>query len=258
MYVFIGIETPSSEALKESRKVPEPPQRHNVQQVRIIQEAGLWVLAGFIVGFDSDDATIFERQREFIELTNIPWAMAGVLQAPPTTALYDRMKREGRLNEDSEALTNFSAPNFDTVLPVPVLLRGLSSLLAGLYEAKPFFERALRSLEVWQPRATQVPPPLPMAYNLRVLASSMWRQGMRSPYKREYWKFLYQLVRRYARQPAKLWLGSMVFLSAHHFLIYSREVARELEQESLAFEKKQATSTIDPAIAAALKLAARA
>ena len=50
----------------------------------------------------------------------------------------------------------------------------------------------------------------------------------------------------------------MVFLSAHHFLIYSREVARELEQESLAFEKKQATSTIDPAIAAALKLAARA
>ena len=129
MYVFIGIETPSSEALKESHKFQNLRNGDNVEQVRIIQEAGLWVLAGFIVGFDSDDDTIFERQREFIELTNITWAMAGVLQAPPTTALYDRVKREGRLHEDSEALTNFSPPNFDTVLPVPILLRGLSTLL---------------------------------------------------------------------------------------------------------------------------------
>src|ERR1700691_4378784 len=157
MYVFIGIETPSAEGLKESKKFQNL-RKDNLQQVRVIQESGLWVLAGFIVGFDSDDATIFERQRQFIELTNITWAMAGVLQAPPTTALYDRMKREGRLHEDSEALTNFSPPNFDPVLPVPVLLRGLSTLLSGLYEAKPFFQRALRSLEVWQPRETQVPP----------------------------------------------------------------------------------------------------
>jgi hypothetical protein len=144
------------------------------------------------------------------------------------------------------------------VLPVPVLLRGLSTLLAGLYEARPFFERALRSLEVWQPRASQVPPALPMAYNLRVLAASMWRQGIRSPYKREYWKFLSQLIRRHARHPAKLWLGFMVLLSAHHFLIYSREVAGELEQECVSFEKKHANSAVNPNVAAALKLAARA
>ncbi len=259
MYVFIGIETPSSEALKESRKFQNL-RKDNVQQVRIIQEAGLWVLAGFIVGFDSDDATIFERQREFIELTNITWAMAGVLQAPPTTALYDRMKREGRLHEDSEALTNFSPPNFDTVLPVPVLLRGLSTLLSGLYEAKPFFQRALRSLEVWQPRASQIPPELPMAYNLRVLATSMWRQGMRSPYKQEYWKFLFQLFRRFLRQPAKLWLGFTVLMSAHHFLIYSREVATQLEQECKEFESREIMSPRLPvsSTSAAAQLAARA
>lgn len=259
MYVFIGIETPSSEALKESRKFQNLRSGDNVKQIRIIQEAGLWVLAGFIVGFDSDDDTIFERQREFIELTNVTWAMAGVLQAPPTTALYDRMKREGRLHEDSEALTNFSPPNFDTVLPLPVLLRGLSTLLAGLYEAGPFFARALRSLEIWQPRASQVPPSQPISYDLRVLATSMWRQGMRSPYKREYWRFLFELIRRYARQPAKLWLGFMVLLSAEHFLPYARQVAAELEQESLSFERKQAISAPrDPALDAALKLAARA
>ncbi len=258
MYVFIGIETPSSEALKESRKFQNL-RSDNVKQVRTIQEAGLWVLAGFIVGFDSDDSTIFERQREFIELTNITWAMAGVLQAPPTTALYDRMKREGRLIENSEAITNFSAPNFETNLPLPILLRGLSTLLFGLYEAEPFFKRALRSLEVWHPRATQIPPDLPLSYNLRVLGASIWRQGMRSPYKAEYWKFLYQIVRRFARNPAKLWLGFTVLLSAHHFLIYSREVAEQLEQECRSIEAREAASPRPVrSVSATAQLAARA
>jgi radical SAM superfamily enzyme YgiQ (UPF0313 family) len=259
MYVFIGIETPSSEALKESRKFQNL-RSNNVDQVRIIQEAGLWVLAGFIVGFDSDDETIFERQREFIELTNITWAMAGVLQAPPTTALYDRMKREGRLIESSEAITNFSPPNFETNLPLPVLLRGLSSLLFNLYEAEPFFKRALRSLEVWQPGKSQIPPELPMAYNLRVLFASMMLQGVRSTYKREYWKFLYQLIRRFHSKPAKLWLGFTVLLSANHFLIYSREVAGHLAEECRAIEARELITPRKPraATTAAAQLAARA
>lgn len=241
MYVFIGIETPSAEALTSSRKFQNL-RSDNVQQVRVIQEAGLWVLAGFIVGFDSDDDTIFERQRKFIELTNITWAMAGVLQAPPTTALYERMQREGRLIAGSDATTNFSAPNFETNLPPTVLLRGLSTLLSSLYEAKPFFERAMRSLEVWQPRKVQIPPALPVSYNLRVLFSSIWQQGIRSGYKAEYWKFLYQLLRRFSREPAKLWLGFMVLMSAQHFLIYSREVAANLELECRHIEEREAMS----------------
>ena len=258
MYVFIGIETPSSEALKESRKFQNLRQ-DNVKQVRLIQEAGLWVLAGFIVGFDSDDESIFARQLEFIELTNITWAMAGVLQAPPTTALYDRMKREGRLFENSQATSNFSPPNFETNLPLPILLRGLSSLLGGLYEARPFFRRALRSLEVWSPRPSQVPPELPMSYNLRVLANSMWRQGLRSSYKAEYWKFLFQLLWRFGNKPAKLWLGITVLLSAHHFLIYSREVAEQLETECVAVEARELLAPRPPRrVSAAAQLAARA
>ncbi len=258
MYVFIGIETPSSDALKESRKFQNL-RRDNVGQVRVIQEAGLWVLAGFIVGFDSDGADIFQRQLDFIELTNITWAMAGVLQAPPTTALHDRMKREGRLIENSEAVTNFSPPNFETNLPVPVLLRGLSTLLSGLYEAKPYFRRALRSLEVWQPRSTQVPPSLPMLYNLRVLAGSIWGQGLRSSYRLEYWMFFCQLLRRYSRQPAKLWLGFMVMMSANHFLIYSREVAIQLERECCAIEDRERIAPRPVRVkSAAARLAARA
>lgn len=228
MYVFLGIETPSVEGLKETHKFQNL--RHDIAtQIRTIQESGLWVLGGFIVGFDSDDDTIFDRQFEFITRTGIAWAMAGILQAPPTTALFDRMRKEGRLIEDSEATSNFSAPNFRTKLPLPVLLRGLSRLLSELYEPDAFFDRAFRSLQIWKTRPMQKPPQLPMRYNLRILFSSLWTQGLRSSYRAAYWKFLGKMVRHWWREPAKQWLGFMVLLSAHHFLIYAREVAAEME-----------------------------
>lgn len=228
MYVFIGIETPSSEALKGSSKFQNL-RGDLVTNVDKIRASGLWVLAGFIVGFDSDDDTIFERQLQFIDKTAITWAMAGVLQAPPTTALFDRMKREGRLIEGSPATTNFSPPNFKTVLPLPTLLHGLSSLLANLYTPEAYFSRAFRSLDSWKPRATQRPPELPLKYNLRVFLSSVWQQGVRSSYKAAYWRFLLLIIRKWSSEPAKIWLGFMVLLSANHFLKYSRQVSEDLE-----------------------------
>lgn len=227
MYVFLGIESPSAEALKSTKKFQNL-RKDNLQQIRTIQENGLWVLAGFIVGFDSDDETIFERQREFIERAAITWAMAGMLQAPPTTPLYERMKQEGRLFEDSEGTSNFSAPNFRTIMPRATLLNGLSGLLFNLYTPEAYFERAFRSLQVWSVRATQKPPDLPISYNLRLLVNSMWTQGARSSYRAAYWKFLWRIVRNYATNPAKLWMGSMILLAGHHFLIYAHEVANEL------------------------------
>jgi radical SAM superfamily enzyme YgiQ (UPF0313 family) len=231
MYVFIGIETPSAEALKETHKFQNL-RKNNVEQVRIIQEKGLWVLAGFIVGFDSDDETIFARQREFIELTAIPWAMAGILMAPPTTALFDRMKREGRLIEDSQSVTQFGLPNFRTILPLPILLRGLCTLLEGLYQPDAFFNRSYNSLKVWDPKPTQKPPNMGMIYNLRCLFSSIWRQGIRSSYRLSYWKFLYKMVSSFWRSPTKLWLGFTMLLSAHHFVLYSKEVIDHLQAEA--------------------------
>jgi radical SAM superfamily enzyme YgiQ (UPF0313 family) len=246
MYVFIGIESPSADALKESKKFQNL-RKDTLQQVRVIQESGLWVLAGFIVGFDSDDENIFERQRAFIEKASITWAMAGMLQAPPTTPLFDRMKKEGRLFEDSLAITNFSAPNFQTILPLPVLLRGLSQLLFWLYEPKSFFARALRSIEIWKNQPTQKAPSLPLSYNLRLLAASMWTQGLRSSYRREYWAFLWNLIRKYVRDDTKMWMGIMILLSAHHFLNYAREVADELEMECRVLENQAAAAQFQTA-----------
>jgi hypothetical protein len=171
--------------------------------------------------------------------------MAGVLMAPPTTALYDRMKKEGRLIETSEATSNFSPPNFRTILPLPVILSGLSSLLTGLYEPDSFFQRAFRSLQAWRPRGQQ-PPRLPMSYNARVFFASVWTQGIRSDYRRAYWRFLWLMARNWARQPAKIWLGFMVLLSAHHFVIYARQVTRELEETCRALAEQTPSALMPP------------
>jgi hypothetical protein len=141
------------------------------------------------------------------------------------------------LIEDSQSITQFGLPNFRTVLPLPVLLRGLCTLLDGLYQPDAFFERAYNSLKVWQPKATQKPPNLGMYYNLRVLFSSIWRQGIRSNYRRSYWRFLYRMVSPCRHSPAKIWMGFTVLLSAHHFVLYSKVVIKHLLEETEIVER---------------------
>jgi len=229
LYVFIGIETPSEEALRETKKFQNLRQ-DTFQQIRTIQRRGLWVTAGFIVGFDSDDERIFDRQLEFIERAAIPWAMVGMLIAAPTTPLFDRLRREGRLIQESRSTTNYDPPNFRTTLPPDILLGGVQRMLRELYRPETYFRRAVRSLAVWHPRrATRFPGPS-FWYRVRVVLKSVFYQGLRSSYRRHYWRFLATLLRRWPRDPARLWLGFIILLSAHHFLAYSMQVVAELER----------------------------
>jgi radical SAM superfamily enzyme YgiQ (UPF0313 family) len=94
--VFVGIETPDEESLAECRKVQNT-KRDLVESVKRLQRKGLQVMGGFIVGFDSDKPSIFQRQIDFIQKSGIVTAMVGLLQAPTGTPLYERLKGEGRL-----------------------------------------------------------------------------------------------------------------------------------------------------------------
>src|SRR5712692_3436497 len=229
--VFIGIETPSAASLKEAKKFQKL-RKDSLDCIRLIQQQGLWVMGGFIVGFDSDQADIFDRQIEFIERAAIPWAMTGVLQAPPTTPLYERMKREGRLIQGGLEFSNFSPPNFRTVLPLPELLGGLKRMLLTLYDPRRFYKRVLDSLERWHVRAEQKPPALSFLYRLRVAFKSVWRQGVLSGYRRAYWRFVGQLMLRWGLNLQKRQLGFELALSGHHFIRYARQVAETLDSES--------------------------
>ena len=96
--VFLGIETPVEASLREAHKLQNT-HRSLLDSVRCIQQHGIEVMAGFIVGFDSDPDDVFDRQVEFIQESAIPIAMVGLLQALPGTQLYRRLGHEGRLGQ---------------------------------------------------------------------------------------------------------------------------------------------------------------
>lgn len=229
-YVFIGIESPSPKSLVEAKKYQNL-RRDLLQSIRFIQSEGLWVTAGFIIGFDSDTEDIFEQQRNFIERAAIPWAMAGFLQAPPTTPLFDRMLKEGRLLMESTATSNFDPPNFRTLLPLPVLLEGFREMLVSLYDPSAFYDRSYRSLLQWKARKPQKPPEIPLLPLLGIVVRSIVHQGILSSYRRAYWKFLMRLLARWSLNPPKFSLGFAILLSGHHFIRYARTVVVQLDSE---------------------------
>jgi radical SAM superfamily enzyme YgiQ (UPF0313 family) len=227
--VFVGIESPSKESLQETKKYQNL-RSDPLESVRFIQQSGLWVMGGFIIGFDSDKESIFESQREFIERAAIPWAMLGFLEAVPNTPLYDRMSKDGRLIKDKWR-SNFDPPNFRTVLPRTVLLGGVRDTLRALYNPFSFYDRSLRSLTYWKPRECQKPPLAPVLKTITTGARCLWYQGIRSHYRKAWWKFMLQLVRRWAWVPMKLWWGFALLTSGHHFIQYGSEVVEHLNAE---------------------------
>jgi len=229
-YVFIGIESPSPKSLTEAKKFQNL-RRDPLESIRFIQSQGLWVTEGFIIGFDSDTEEIFEQQRDFIERAAIPWAMAGFLQAPPTTPLFDRMLKEGRLLLESTATSNFDPPNFRTLLPLPVLLEGYRGILASLYAPSAFYDRCYRSLLQWKARKPQKPPEIPFWTMLGIVVRSIAHQGILSSYRKAYWKFLLRLVARWSLNPAKFSMGFAMLLSGHHFIHYARNLVVQLDCE---------------------------
>jgi radical SAM superfamily enzyme YgiQ (UPF0313 family) len=246
-YVFIGIESLSPKSLTEAKKFQNLRQ-DPLESIRLIQSQGLWVTAGFIVGFDSDTENVFEQQRDFIDRAAIPWAMVGFLQAPPTTPLFERMLKEGRLLMESTATSNFDPPNFRTLLPLPVLLEGFRAILLSLYNASSFYDRCYCSLLQWNARKSQKPPGIPLWPKVGILIRSIIHQGVLSSYRKAYWKFLFRLHAHWLFDPVKLSLGFAMLISGHHFIRYARTVAAQLEcmLNKLRIEKETTEFSNEP------------
>jgi len=143
--IFIGIESPSAAALRETRK-NQNLRGDLVEQVRKIQSYGIQIQAGMIVGFDHDDPTIFDRQLRFIQEARIPVSMTGMLQALPKTPLYERVDREGRLVDESSG-DQFA---FSNIQPVGMsrreLYEGYRWLVDALYDFRNYRSRTLAFL----------------------------------------------------------------------------------------------------------------
>ena len=149
--VFVGIETPDEASLIECSKTQNN-NRDLIEAIQKIQSVGMEVSAGFIVGFDNDTSTIFQRQIDFIQTSGIISAMVGLLNAPKKTRLFERLFKEGRILENFDGdNTNFSL-NFSPIMKKEDLLIGYQKILDGIYSCKPYFERVKKFLIDFEPK----------------------------------------------------------------------------------------------------------
>jgi radical SAM superfamily enzyme YgiQ (UPF0313 family) len=193
--VFLGIETPVEESLKEAQKTQN---RGNLlDSVKKIQSYGMEVMAGFIVGFDNDPADIFERQINFIRESAIPLAMVGMLNALPDTQLWRRLEREGRLlGEDATGNNTVSTVNFVPKMDVETLVNGYQQIMKTIYKPREYYQRALDSLKR-TPHETREASPYNLRQEIKALVRLILKLGIIDAERKEFWRFLIQAVRKH-------------------------------------------------------------
>jgi radical SAM superfamily enzyme YgiQ (UPF0313 family) len=189
--VFVGIESPSKKALEGAKKFQNL--RVDLSEaVDRITRAGIEVMGGFIVGFDSDGEEVFALQREFLAGQPIPLAMVGLLTALPGTALCRRLKAEGRLRERSSG-DQFSRPNFAPVMEEGVLLRGYMDLMSRLYSPRAYYSRC----EAYVDRAGAFSESRSTTFGeIGALLRTIWHVGVLSPRRRHFWRLMFKAFSR--------------------------------------------------------------
>jgi radical SAM superfamily enzyme YgiQ (UPF0313 family) len=182
--VFVGIETPDDDGLAECSKYQNRG-RDLVESVRRMQRAGMQVQGGFIVGFDSDTPSIFQRQIEFIQKSGIVSAMVGLLQAIPGTRLHDRLENEGRLISQPTGDNVDGSTNIMPKMNIDVLRNGYKNILHQIYSPKLYYERITTFLREYEPPRLRVY--LDPQY-LMALWRSVYQLGIKGAERVHYWK----------------------------------------------------------------------
>lgn len=212
--VFIGIETPNEASLAECSK-KQNMNRDLVQDVKRIQRAGLQVQGGFILGFDNDSALTFRRLTDFIQKSGITTAMVGLLQAPPGTKLYERLKQAGRLLDRISGDNVDGSTNIIPAMNLDVLRKGYKDVLQYIYSPEAYYQRVKTFLREYKPPKIKVPLNFRhIPVNTHALIRSIVRLGIVGKERFQYWKlFLWTLVRKPRSFPMAITLA----IYGHHF-----------------------------------------
>ena len=208
--VFIGIETPDEDSLLECSK-NQNKNRDLVEDVKRIQRAGLQVQGGFIVGFDNDKPSIFQRQIDFIQKSGIVTAMVGLLQAPPGTMLYERLKQEGRLLERMSGDNVDGTTNIIPVMNFDTLREGYYNILQHIYSPEHYYQRVKTFLREY--KTPKIQASLEVEY-LLAFFRSIYRLGILGKERVHYWKLLLWTL---FRRPSLFPLAVTLAIYGHHF-----------------------------------------
>ena len=208
--VFIGIETPNEESLSACNKVQNKG-RDLVACVKKIQQFGMQVQAGFILGFDTDDPSVFDSLIQFIQQSGVVTAMVGLLNAPRGTRLYQRLMNEGRLSIAATGDNTDFSMNFIPKMEAEDLLKGYRKVVSTIYSPKTYYERVLTFLRNYKPGKCNK-----SRYrfcDIRAFIKSMWRLGVIGKGRLSYWKLVFWALRR----PQYLHLAVTLAICGFHF-----------------------------------------
>ncbi|MCX6270939.1 MAG: DUF4070 domain-containing protein, partial [Bacteroidetes bacterium] len=191
---FIGVETPAEKSLQDCNKVQNI-NRDLLQSIKKIQKAGLQVSGGFIVGFDSDTSSVFQRQIDFIQQSGIVSAMVGLLNAPKNTKLYRRLESEKRLTNTASGNNTDYSMNFIPRMDSGELMEGYQRIIRNIYSTKPYYQRVRQFLLNYKPftgRSRKINFTYLMGFVKSIIIIGIVNKG-----RAEYWKFLvWTLFRR--------------------------------------------------------------
>ncbi|MEP6850165.1 MAG: DUF4070 domain-containing protein [Acidobacteriota bacterium] len=210
--VFLGIETPVEDSLKQTQK-GQNTRRDLLESVHKIQSYGMEVMAGFIVGFDSDPEDIFELQMKFIRESGIPLAMVGLLSALPDTQLWRRLEKEGRLLDVSTGNNTDCSINFVPKMDTARLVEGYKTILRNIYSSREYYKRALDCLSRFhqnriEPRKTSI------REDLKAFLKIVMTLGIRDSERAAFWNYLYRVIRFHPRDFAH---GLTLAAMGYHF-----------------------------------------
>jgi len=223
--VFVGLETPNEDSLRECSKLQNV--SLNVKAaIKKLQKAGIEVLGGYIIGFDSDDESIFSRQIKFIQETGVVTAMVGLLQALPNTRLWQRLKEENRLADCATGNNTDGSLNFTPAMDRNTLMEGYRKLVKTIYSPKYYYQRICCFLENYNKPASlkrRIHARDIKAFMRSVLYLGVLGNGVSQWY---YWKMVFKSAAFY-RSAFPETITLMVF--GHHF----RKVANKIYRGSL-------------------------
>lgn len=192
--VFIGIETTDEDSLSECNK-KQNLKRDMLKDVKQLQQAGLQVQGGFIVGFDNDTPFTFRKIIDFIQQSGIVTAMVGILQAPPGTKLFERLQRVGRIREIMSGDNVDGSTNVVPKMNINALKDGYKDLLKYLYSPKHYYDRVKTFLKEYHLPKIRFHLNLRSGYEyLMAFLRSIIRLGILGKERFQYWKLFFWTI----------------------------------------------------------------
>jgi radical SAM superfamily enzyme YgiQ (UPF0313 family) len=219
--VFCGIETPDERTLAGIHK-EQNLRMPMVEAVRTLNSYGLQVVAGIIIGFDTDTVETGARITDFIRAANIPMATVNLLHALPRTPLWRRLEAANRIVKSRERESNV-----EFLLPYETVVEMWLKCITELYAPDAIYERFEHQLQHTFPNRKVLPASKARVNaanvwkGLRILGRIFWHAGIRSDYRRRFWKTALPALRR-GRIEGLINVAAV----AHHMILFARECVR--------------------------------